>query len=72
MSDPTTGASGEDLGALFDADNYLYFNEDNFLSDARTEQEVAFVRTKLGVDTSTTLLDLACGHGRHALSHPLI
>lgn len=52
--------------ALFDAENYLYFNQDNFLTDEKTKVEIQFIRERLGVDKNTSLLDLACGHGRHA------
>lgn len=52
--------------ALFDAENYLYFNQDNFLTNEKTKVEIQFVRERLGIDKNTSLLDLACGHGRHA------
>lgn len=55
-----------DLEALFDADNYLFFYHDQFLTEERTKLEVAFVREQLGIDETISLLDLACGHGRHA------
>ncbi|HTS18008.1 MAG TPA: class I SAM-dependent methyltransferase [Verrucomicrobiae bacterium] len=55
-----------DLDALFDAENYLYFNQDLFLTDEQTRVELRFLREKFGVDMATSLLDLACGHGRHA------
>ncbi len=55
-----------DLDALFDADNYLFFYQDQFLTEERTRLEAAFVRERLGIDETTSLLDLACGHGRHA------
>lgn len=52
--------------ALFDAENYLYFNQDHFLTNEKTRVELQFLREKLRVNESTSLLDLACGHGRHA------
>ena len=55
-----------DCDALFNAENYLYFNQDNFLTDEKTKVEIQFVRERLGIDKNTSLLDLACGHGRHA------
>lgn len=66
----TMNARGDDiasdLDALFDADNYLFFNHDQFLTEERTRLEVEFVRKNLGIDGTISLLDLACGHGRHA------
>src|ERR1017187_3584219 len=55
-----------DYAALFNAENYLYFNQDHFLTDEKTKLEIQFVRERLGIDKNTSLLDLACGHGRHA------
>lgn len=55
-----------DWAALFDADNYLYFNADTFLSPARTALETKFLHDHLSILQSHAVLDLACGHGRHA------
>jgi ubiquinone/menaquinone biosynthesis C-methylase UbiE len=55
-----------DFDALFDADNYLYFNQDHLLTEKRTRDELRFLRENLGLSKTTSLLDLACGHGRHA------
>lgn len=55
-----------DFDALFNAENYLYFNQDHFLTDEKTRVELQFLREKLGVNETTSLLDLACGHGRHS------
>ncbi len=33
----------------------------------RAEREVAFLRQQLGIARGTRVLDVACGHGRHAL-----
>ena len=55
-----------DYDALFNAENYLYFNQDSFLTAEKTKLEIQFVREKLGIHKNTSLLDLACGHGRHA------
>lgn len=64
--DPSEYDLAGNINALFDADNYLYFNLENFLTEQRTEVEVQFIRDKLGINGDTSLLDLACGHGRHA------
>jgi ubiquinone/menaquinone biosynthesis C-methylase UbiE len=55
-----------DFDALFQADNYLYFNQDHLLTEERTRAEIQFLRERLGLNEKTSLLDLACGHGRHA------
>lgn len=52
--------------SLFDVDNYLYFYADGYLTAEQTRLEVDFIRNHLQLDSSTSLLDLACGHGRHA------
>jgi hypothetical protein len=35
---------------LFDAENYLYFNQNNFLTDEKTKMGIQFVRERVGVD----------------------
>jgi ubiquinone/menaquinone biosynthesis C-methylase UbiE len=57
--------SNDALNALFEADSYLLFH-DSITPPARRAQEVAFIVRELGLDKSMSLLDLACGHGRHA------
>jgi SAM-dependent methyltransferase len=44
-----------DFDAAFDPDDYLYFYK-----------EVEFLAKQLGLDAPAKILDLACGHGRHA------
>lgn len=56
---------GANLHTLFDPANYLYFNE-HYLTEARTQTEIAFIREHVGVRPNFAVLDLACGHGRHA------
>jgi 2-polyprenyl-3-methyl-5-hydroxy-6-metoxy-1,4-benzoquinol methylase len=55
-----------DFEALFEADNYLYFNQHHLLTEERTRVELQFLRERLDLRAETSLLDLACGHGRHA------
>lgn len=54
-----------DFDAVFRADDYLYFYGDS-LKDEYTEQEVEFLVRELGIRKRMSILDLACGHGRHA------
>ena len=54
-----------DLDAVFDVEDYLYFYEPS-LTPERTEAEVQFVLRELGLQADMRILDLACGHGRHA------
>jgi len=54
-----------DFDAVFRADDYLYFYSDS-LSDESTEQEIAFLVRELVLEKRMKILDLACGHGRHA------
>jgi SAM-dependent methyltransferase len=54
-----------DLDAVFCADDYLYFYGDS-ISDEYTREQVAFLVRELGLETRMKILDLACGHGRHA------
>ncbi|MEM1219211.1 MAG: class I SAM-dependent methyltransferase [Bacteroidota bacterium] len=57
--------SHQSLDELFAAELYLYFHED-FLSSERTQRECNFVLEKGQLSTNARILDLACGHGRHA------
>lgn len=54
-----------ELDELFDADDYLYFLA-QALADEDTEQQVAFVETALAMRPPMRVLDVGCGHGRHA------
>lgn len=54
-----------DFDAVFDPENYLYFYEDS-LTEERTEREVGFLVDALELGEPKRILDLACGHGRHA------
>lgn len=59
MTDPN-------LDVLFDPANYLYFNH-LYLTEERTEAELAFLRNHLALARTSTVLDLGCGHGRHSI-----
>jgi SAM-dependent methyltransferase len=54
-----------DFDAVFRADDYLYFYADS-LKDEYSERECSFLVRELGLDRPMRILDLACGHGRHA------
>ena len=54
-----------DLEAVFEVDDYLYFYED-FLTEERSDREVASLVKLLELDTPKRILDLPCGFGRHA------
>lgn len=57
--------SKEALDELFRARLYLYFHED-MLTEDRTQDECNFMVKQMGLKKGHSLLDLACGHGRHA------
>lgn len=52
--------------ALFEPDDYLYFYEGTYITEERTKREIEFLIKELELDKSMKILDLACGHGRHA------
>ena len=54
-----------DFKAVFEPDDYLYFYSDS-LTEERTKTEIEFLVKELQLDKSMKILDLACGHGRHA------
>lgn len=54
-----------DLEQLFAADDYLYFLA-QALADEDTAQQVAFTETALAMQPPMRVLDVGCGHGRHA------
>ena len=55
----------EELEELFRSELYLYFHED-FLSEERTKRECEFIEQICETKNGEKILDLACGHGRHA------
>lgn len=54
-----------DLDSVFEVDDYLYFYAPS-LTDERTDREVAGLTSLLDMHPPMTVLDLACGFGRHA------
>jgi len=56
-----------DIEDVFDPDDYLYFYESS-LTEERLGREVEFLVEYTKLDDSMKILDLACGHGRHANS----
>jgi len=54
-----------DFEAVFEPKDYLYFYEDA-LTEERTKREIEFLVKELELDKPMKILDLACGHGRHA------
>lgn len=54
-----------DFEAVFEPDDYLYFYKDA-LTEEQTKREIEFLVKELELDKSIKILDLACGHGRHA------
>lgn len=54
-----------DFKAVFEPNDYLYFYQVG-LTEERTQKEVNFLVRELKLKKPMTILDLACGHGRHA------
>lgn len=54
-----------DWDAVFDVDDYLHFYEDTLRAE-RTEHQVDILVSHLGMTPGMRVLDLGCGHGRHA------
>ena len=54
-----------DPDAVFEVGDYLYFYSD-WLTDERADAEVAALVALLELEAPMHILDLACGHGRHA------
>jgi len=55
-----------DIKNVHNSDLYLYFYEDS-LSEERTVKECDFIEQECGIGSSQSILDLACGHGRHSI-----
>jgi SAM-dependent methyltransferase len=61
-----TSPEGFDFDSLFPVDDYLYFLEDTLLEE-NTPAQVDFLTRALGLNAPARIVDLGCGHGRHAL-----
>ncbi len=55
-----------DFSKLFDADEYLYFMEDTLRAE-NTKAQVDFIERALALESGQRVIDLGCGHGRHAI-----
>lgn len=55
-----------DFAELFDAEEYLYFMAESLRSED-TPAQCDFLERALGVPAGGKLVDLGCGHGRHAI-----
>ncbi|MBI5254898.1 MAG: class I SAM-dependent methyltransferase [Burkholderiales bacterium] len=60
-----TAVPGFDLAALFDAEEYLHFLAPT-LRDEDTPAQCGFIEQALSLAPGSRVLDLGCGHGRHA------
>ncbi len=54
-----------DIDNVFEVDDYMYFYSED-LTPERSAEEVAALVQLLALDTPKSILDLACGFGRHA------
>jgi SAM-dependent methyltransferase len=54
-----------DFKAVFDPEDYFYFYKD-IITDEVTDKQIAFLTRELELSKPQRILDLACGHGRHA------
>jgi SAM-dependent methyltransferase len=55
-----------DWDSVFDVEDYLYFYDDTLRAE-RTEHQVDVLEQNLAMLSPMRVLDLGCGHGRHAL-----
>jgi SAM-dependent methyltransferase len=54
--------------AGFFGEHYLKtYTDAGILTEERTQQEVDFLEAVMGLEKGARILDLACGHGRHAV-----
>lgn len=54
-----------DFEAVFEPEDYLYFYGDR-ITEERTKRELEFLIKELELEREMKILDLGCGHGRHA------
>ncbi|MEO7327038.1 MAG: class I SAM-dependent methyltransferase [Minicystis sp.] len=62
---PSSDDAGFDFDTLFEADDYLHFYEET-LRGEQTAAQVDFLEQQLSMIGPLRVLDLGCGHGRHA------
>lgn len=62
---PFEGTTSFDFETLFDAGDYLYFYEETLESE-NTPAQVDMLERELRLTEPMRILDLGCGHGRHA------
>lgn len=55
-----------DFAQLFDADEYLYFMAAS-LREENTTAQIDFIEQALSLTPPKKIVDLGCGHGRHAI-----
>lgn len=55
-----------DFDGVFDPHDYMYFYGD-VLTEERTESEIRFLVEELGLNKPMSILDVACGFGRHSI-----
>lgn len=60
-----------DFEKTFNAEEYLYFYQESLTAE-RLKKEIDFLIRYTELDHSLEILDLACGHGRHANSLALL
>ncbi|MBC8382436.1 MAG: class I SAM-dependent methyltransferase [Candidatus Cloacimonetes bacterium] len=55
-----------DFDSVFNPEDYMYFYGDE-LNDERTNREVAFLVDEMEMNKPMSVLDVACGFGRHSI-----
>jgi SAM-dependent methyltransferase len=63
--EPAAPSAHFDFDDVFDADEYLYFYEETLRAED-TRAQVGLLERALGLSRGAKILDLGCGHGRHA------
>lgn len=58
--------TGFDFNELFDVEDYLYFYADTLHAED-TPRQIDFLERALAMQPQARVLDVGCGHGRHAL-----
>jgi len=55
-----------DFDGVFNPEDYMYFYG-KVLTEERTEKEIRFLIEELGLEKPMSILDVACGFGRHSI-----